>query len=69
MNLQYLSSMDKAASIDSACYDFSTLQAHHGGPMHGNPTPSGMTPMTGRGSDGGVGMLNPMAQGFSEMLK
>ena len=77
MNLQHLSSIDRAGSIDSACYDF---QANFGGGYHSvtNPVSTGMTPKTSKAvSDatviaGGLG-ANPnhmsLPQGFSEMLK
>ena len=77
MNLQHLSSIDRAGSIDSACYDF---QAHLNGGFLSvtNPVSTGLTPKTGKaGSEAaGTGIAlgananqTSLPQGFSEMLK
>lgn len=78
LNLQHLSSIERTGSIDSAGYELNSMQVSTkaGRPMIAS---TGYTPKTGIAYDtiqsrdsnthAAVAKMNPVAHGFSEMLK
>lgn len=54
MNLQHLCSIDRAGSIDSACYDF---QNNAGIVSVTHPVSSGLTPKTGKAAESAPGAM------------